>query len=64
MRPVGKQPLASVGVYAACSAVKTGALHLSLYTMLQLPILYAVWHAKAGSWGGRALRNSRAKVVQ
>jgi len=38
--PVGKQPLASVRAYAACSAAETGALHVGLYTILQLPIVY------------------------
>jgi len=39
-------------------------MHVGLYTILLLPILYGVWHTSGRSRGGRILHDSRATVLQ
>jgi len=44
--------------------IPEGAAGIGLYTILLLPILQGVWHAKGRSRGGRISANSRAIVLQ
>jgi len=58
-----------VYVHLALSPITKGRAavaraQVGLYTILPSPILYGVWHKKAGAVGGRILRNGRAIVLQ